>query len=83
MQNIKHRVEKITITIPHSLKQQLVDLKTEMQLSYSTIIKDALQLYLEQKEIDKWQNAAIIAAKDKDYLESIEEIAEDTVDFYK
>lgn len=74
--------EKITVTIPHKLKGQLVALKDELQTSMSTIYKEALEAYIEKKEIEKWQKAAEMANKDKKYLNFIDEIANDAGDLY-
>jgi len=74
--------EKITVTIPFELKEQLLALKNELQSSMSTIYKEALESYIERKEIEKWQKGAEMAQKDKNYLKFINEISNDTGDIY-
>jgi metal-responsive CopG/Arc/MetJ family transcriptional regulator len=59
-----HKAEKITVTIPYELKEQLNSLKNELQLSMSAIYKDALKSYIEQKERDKWSKAAELMTKE-------------------
>jgi len=51
------KAEKITVTIPYELKEQLNSLKNELHTSMSAIYKDALKSYIEQKERDKWGKA--------------------------
>jgi len=74
--------EKITVTIPFELKEQLIALKNELQSSMSTIYKEALEAYIEKKEIEKWQKGVAMAQKDKNYLKFINEISNDTGDIY-
>lgn len=74
--------EKITVTIPFELKGQLIALKNELKSSMSTIYKEALEAYIEKKEIEKWQKGAEMAQKDKNYLNFINEIGNDTGDIY-
>ncbi len=74
--------EKITVTIPFELKGQLMAIKNELKTSMSTIYKEALEAYIEKKEIEKWQRAAEIAKKDKKYLHFIHEIGNDVGDIY-
>ena len=44
---------KITIRIPTQLKEQLVEIKDELNLSFSCICKEAIEQYLESKKLDK------------------------------
>lgn len=74
--------EKITVTIPFELKGQLVALKDELKTSMSTIYKEALEAYIEKKEMEKWQKGAELAKKDKNYLHFISEISNDAGDIY-
>ncbi len=50
--------EKMTVTIPYELKNQLMALKEELHTSMSAIYKDALKAYIDQKERERWQKAA-------------------------
>ena len=43
--------EKITVIIPHDLKEKLVSIKDELKTSMSAIYKEALEAYLEKKEL--------------------------------
>ena len=52
--------EKITVTIPYELKQQLNELKNEFQTSMSAIYKEALNAYVKQKEKEKWKKAVLL-----------------------
>ena len=54
--------EKITVTIPLELKERLVVLKDELKTSMSSIYKEALESYLEKKEIEKFKKSALIMA---------------------
>lgn len=51
------KAEKITVTIPYELKEQLQTLKNEFQTSMSAIYKEALKAYVEQKEKERWKKA--------------------------
>jgi len=57
MQIVSSKAEKITVTIPYELKEQLQSLKNEFQTTMSAIYKDALKAYVKQKEIEKWKKA--------------------------
>lgn len=74
---------KITTTIPSQLKEQLVQLKDEMHLSMATIYKEALEQYLERKEIEKWEIAGEKASKDKEYLMLCRELGETGGEVYE
>ena len=54
------KAEKITVTIPYELKEQLNGLKNELHTTMSAIYKDALKAYVEQKEREKWSKAVDI-----------------------
>ncbi|MDQ7085297.1 MAG: hypothetical protein Q9M36_10385 [Sulfurovum sp.] len=58
------KAEKITVTIPYELKEQLNALKNEFQTSMSSIYKEALKAYVEQKEKEKWQKAVNLMEKE-------------------
>ena len=60
--------EKITVTIPHDLKEKLVNIKDELKTSMSAIYKEALEAYLEKKELEKWEKGALLASADKEYI---------------
>ena len=58
MTAVQAKAEKITVTIPHDLKEKLTKLKDTLQISMSSIYKDALLAYLAQKEREQWAQAA-------------------------
>ena len=66
--------EKITVTIPHDLKERLVSVKDELKTSMSAIYKEALEAYLEKKELEKWEKGAFLASNDKKYLSLSKEL---------
>lgn len=78
----KQKSEKITVTIPFELKERLVALKEEMHLSVSAIYKEALEFYLKQKEIEKWERGAELAAEDEEYMAFVNEMGNDVGDIY-
>lgn len=83
MNSGKQKAEKITVTIPYELKEQLMQLKDELQTSVSSIYKDALENYMKQKEIEKWHKGALKASQDKDYISFVSELNEDDGDIYE
>lgn len=66
--------EKITVTIPHDLNERLVSVKDELKTSMSAIYKEALEAYLEKKELEKWEKGAFLASNDKEYLSLLKEL---------
>jgi post-segregation antitoxin (ccd killing protein) len=66
--------EKITVTIPHDLKEKLVNIKDELKISMSAIYKEALEAYLEKKELEKWEKGALLASADKEYISLSKEL---------
>lgn len=64
--------EKITVTIPFELKEQLLAMKDELKTSMSTIYKEALEAYLEKKEIEKWERGARLASQNKEYMQKVQ-----------
>lgn len=60
------KAEKITVTIPYELKEQLHALKNEFSTSMSTIYKDALKAYVKQKEREKWAKAVDVMQEEYD-----------------
>lgn len=59
--------EKITVSIPYDLKERLVGVKEECNTSMSAIYKEALEAYLEKKELEKWERGAMLASQDSTY----------------
>ncbi len=77
------KAEKITVTIPYELKEQVVALKEELQTSFSSIYKEALESYMKQKEVERWEKGSELAAKDKEYMDFVKEISSDVGDLYE
>jgi post-segregation antitoxin (ccd killing protein) len=75
--------EKITVTIPHDLKEKLVVVKTELKTSMSAIYKEALESYLEKKELERWEKGAQLASKDKEYKKSSAILGQSGGDLYE
>ena len=75
MASTQPKAEKIIITAPYELKE-------ELHASISSLHKDAMQSYIKQKEIERWERAAAEASKDKDYMSFVEEIS-DAGDIYE
>lgn len=74
--------EKVTVTLPSELKNQLVALKEELSLSMSAIYKEALEAYLEAKTQEKWMKGIALASKDTEYLSFVKEVGDDVGDVY-
>jgi len=77
-----HKAEKITVTIPYELKEQLHALKNEFQTSMSAIYKDALKTYVEQKEIERWKKAAVLMADEYENNPELSDWVEFEEEFY-
>jgi len=75
--------DKVTFNIPTDLKNRVVALKEQMNVSLSTIYNEAIESYLKQRELQKWQKGAIKALEDKEYLEFSKELASDGGDIYE
>jgi predicted DNA-binding protein len=54
------KAEKITVTIPYELKEQLYALKNEFNTTMSAIYKEALKAYVQQKEKERWKKAVAL-----------------------
>jgi metal-responsive CopG/Arc/MetJ family transcriptional regulator len=77
-----HKVEKITVTIPYELKEQLNALKNEFQTSMSAIYKEALRSYVKEKEREKWKRAAELMEKEYEHNPELADWIEFEEDFY-
>ncbi|MEA1918208.1 MAG: hypothetical protein U9N52_00065 [Campylobacterota bacterium] len=75
--------EKITVTIPHELKERLVCVKDELKTSMSAIYKEALENYLEKKELEKWERGARLASQDKEYMQLAKELGNTETGFHE
>ena len=61
-------VNKVTVTIPEDMFLQLNNLKKEFKLSMSAIYKEALEAYITQKEVERWERGALLASQDEEYM---------------
>ncbi len=59
--------EKVTLTLPASLKRRLMKIKKQTGMSLSAIYTEALEEYITKQERRKWRDAAKKAKKH--YLE--------------
>ncbi|KIM02929.1 MAG: hypothetical protein KU29_13405 [Sulfurovum sp. FS06-10] len=75
--------EKITVMIPHEIKERLVGVKDELKTSMSAIYKEALKSYLEKKELEKWEGGAKLASQDKDYIQLAKELGNVGAELYE
>lgn len=75
--------EKITVTIPLELKERLINAKDELKTTMSSIYREALESYLEKKELEKWERGALLASQDKDYISSSRELGNSNGDIYE
>jgi len=75
--------EKITVTIPHELKERLILVKDEMHTSMSAIYKKALESYLEKRELEKWERGFDLASKDEEYMMLSKELGNDDGGLYE
>ena len=75
--------QKVTFNLPVDLKDEVLKLKDELQVSLNTIYKNAIAEYVEKQEIKKWEEAAKTASKDKKYLALCEELSNTKEDLYE
>jgi predicted transcriptional regulator len=76
-------IEKTTFNLPSDLKQRVTEIKDELHMSMSSIYVEAIKQYVEQKEKEKWEKAALKASKDENYLKFAEELDEIQDDIYE
>lgn len=77
------KTEKVTFNLPSDLKEQVVQLKSELKVSLSSIYKEAIAEYLEKQEIKKWKNGAKLASKNKEYLDLCKDIGNTGAELYE
>ena len=82
MANAISHAEKVTVTLPNELKNQLVALQDEFSLSMSVIYKEALEAYLEAKTQEKWMKGIALASKDTEYLSFVKAVGDEVGDVY-
>jgi predicted transcriptional regulator len=76
-------IEKVTFNIPTELKEQVMALKDELQVSLSSIYNEAIASYVKQKELEKWQKGVSLALQEKEYIALSKELGEDHGDLYE
>lgn len=76
-------IEKTTFNLPSDLKQRVTEIKDELHMSMSSIYIEAIKQYVEQKEKEKWEKAALKASQDENYLKFVEELDEIQDDIYE
>jgi predicted transcriptional regulator len=64
--------EKVTFNISRDLKNRMLVLKEDMSKSLSTLYNEAIQEFLEKRELEKWQKASKLASQDNEYLKIID-----------
>ena len=75
--------KKVTITIPFELNEQLCSIKKQMHISTSSIFKDALEAYIKQKELEKWEKGIELAINNKEYMILCSEMGNEGEDLYE
>lgn len=76
------KAEKITVTIPYELKEQLYALKNEFKTSMSAIYKEALKAYVEQKERERWKRAVSLMEEEYENNPELTDWLDFEEDFY-
>lgn len=76
-------MEKVTFNIPTELKEQVIALKEDLQVSLSAIYNEAIANYLKQKEIEKWRRGVSMALEDKEYMALAKEMGRESGDLYE
>jgi len=76
------KAEKITVTIPYELKEQLNALKNEFQTSMSAIYKEALKAYVKQKEQERWKKAVVLMEQEYENNPELTDWLDFEEDFY-
>jgi predicted transcriptional regulator len=76
-------IEKVTFNIPSELKQEVVKLKNELNVSLNTIYKNAISEYIKKQEIKKWKKGVELATKNREYLQHSQELSDAGVEIYE
>ena len=76
-------IEKVTFNIPSELKQEVVKLKNELNVSLNTIYKNAISEYIKKQEIKKWKKGVELASKNREYLQDSQELSDVGVEIYE
>jgi predicted transcriptional regulator len=76
-------IEKVTFNIPSELKQEVVKLKNELNVSLNTIYNNAISEYVKKQEIKKWKKGVELASKNREYLQDSQELSDVGVEIYE
>ena len=76
-------IEKVTFNIPTELKQDVVKLKNELKVSLNTIYKNAITEYVKKQELKKWEEGAIKASKNQEYLSKCQDLSKFGTQLYE
>ena len=76
-------IEKVTFNIPSELKQEVVKLKDELNISLNTIYKNAISEYIKKQEVKRWKKSIDLATNNKEYLQLCEELSDAGVEVYE
>lgn len=75
--------EKVSFNLPSEIKSEVVKLKETMHVSLNTIYKTAIAEYVQRQEVKRWEDAAKLAAQDKEYQKLCKELSGTEEDFYE
>ncbi len=75
--------EKVSFNLPSDIKLEVVKLKETMHVSLNTIYKTAIAEYVQRQEVKRWEDAAQLASKDKEYQKLCNEFSDTKEDFYE
>ncbi len=78
-----NKYDKVTFNMPIDLKKKVLALKEELNIPLSVIYNEAIENYIKQKEMQKWENGVDMALKDSQYLDFIKENGFDKGDIYE
>ncbi len=76
------KAEKITVTIPYELKEQLYALKNEFGTTMSAIYKEALRAYVKKKEEERWKKAVVLMEQEYENNPELTDWLDFEEDFY-
>jgi predicted transcriptional regulator len=70
------KAEKVTFNIPVELKEQVIHLKEELNISMSSIYIDAIKAYVQEQDKKRWQEAAKLMSKEYEQNDELKEWSE-------
>ena len=75
--------EKVSFNLPSDIKSEVLKLKESMHVSLNTIYKTAIAEYVQRQEVKRWEDAAKLASKDKEYQKLCKELSDTKEDVYE